>query len=132
MVSGSARLDGPHAVVLADERWRPTWSSSPPAPPPGAAGAVPDGERILTWRHLYDLPDLPSHLVVIGSGVTGAEFAGAYRALGSEVTLVSSRDRVLPGEDADAAAVLEVVFRRRGITVLNRSRAESVTNTGDG
>ena len=57
---------------------------------------MPDGERILTWRQLYDLPELPEELIVVGSGVTGAEFAGAYQALGSQVTLVSSRDRVLP------------------------------------
>jgi NAD(P)H dehydrogenase (quinone) len=68
----------------------------------------------------------------VGSGVTGAEFASAYQALGSAVTLVSSRDRVLPGEDADAAQVLEDVFTRRGMTVLGRSRAAAVKRTGDG
>ena len=71
----------------------------------------PDGERILTWTQLYNLRELPERLIVVGSGVTGAEFAGAYNALGAEVVLVSSRDRVLPGEDADAAELLEGVFR---------------------
>lgn len=93
--------------------------------------AVPDGERILTWQQIYDLVELPEHLVVIGSGVTGAELAHAYLGLGCAVTLVSSRDRVLPGEDADAANVLEDVFRRRGMTVLNRSRAQGVRRQGD-
>jgi pyruvate/2-oxoglutarate dehydrogenase complex dihydrolipoamide dehydrogenase (E3) component len=69
---------------------------------------------------------------VVGSGVTGAEFASAFTALGSQVTLVSSRDRVLPGEDADAANVLEDVFRRRGMTVLSRSRASQVRRTPSG
>ncbi len=95
-------------------------------------GSEPDGERILDWRQLYDLQELPEHLIVIGSGVTGAEFASAYRALGSDVTLISSRDRVLPGEDADAAEVLEDVFRRRGIAVLQRSRAAAVRRTAGG
>jgi pyruvate/2-oxoglutarate dehydrogenase complex dihydrolipoamide dehydrogenase (E3) component len=102
------------------------------ATPREIPGSEPDGERILSWRQLYDLPALPEHLIVVGSGVTGAEFASAYRALGCEVTLVSSRDRVLPGEDADAAAVLEDVFSRRGITVLNKSRAASATRTDAG
>ena len=44
--------------------------------------AVPDGERILDWRQVYDLPELPEHLIVVGSGVTGAEFASAYLAMG--------------------------------------------------
>lgn len=94
--------------------------------------AVPDGERILTWHQIYDLEAFPERLVVVGSGVTGAEFAGAYQALGSQVTLVSSRDRVLPGEDADAAAVVEAVFRRRGMTVVSNARAAAVTRTADG
>jgi dihydrolipoamide dehydrogenase len=93
--------------------------------------AQPDGERILTWEQVYDLDEVPSSLVVVGSGVTGAEFASGYLALGIPVTLVSSRDRVLPGEDADAAAVLEEVATRRGMTVLSRSRMESVTRSGD-
>ena len=94
--------------------------------------AMPDGERILDWRQVYDLTELPSHLVVIGSGVTGAEFASAYLAMGVQVTLVSSRERVMPHEDADAAMAIERVFRERGMTILNQSRAASVENTGDG
>ena len=94
--------------------------------------AVPDGERILDWRQVYDLDELPSHLVVVGSGVTGAEFASAYLAMGVRVTLVSSRERVMPHEDADAAMAIERVFRERGMTILNQSRAASVENTGDG
>ena len=68
----------------------------------------------------------------MGSGVTGAEFASAYNGLGSKVTLISSRDRVLPGSDTDAAEVLEGVFERRGVKVLSRSRAETVERTDDG
>ncbi|MBN3931044.1 NAD(P)H-quinone dehydrogenase [Streptomyces verrucosisporus] len=93
--------------------------------------ARPDGERILNWTQVYDLEEQPEELIVVGSGVTGAEFAGAYQALGSRVTLVSSRDRVLPGEDPDAAVVLEDVFRRRGMNVMSRSRAASAKRVGD-
>ena len=93
--------------------------------------ALPDGERILTWEQVYDLTEVPEHLIVVGSGVTGAEFASAYVALGIEVTLISSRKRVLPGEDADAAAVLEQVLTRRGMHLLSDSRMASVARTGD-
>ena len=88
--------------------------------------ALPDGERILTWKQLYSLSELPEHLVVVGSGVTGAEFMSAYHGLGSRVTLVSSREHVLPGQDADAAQVIEDVSVRRGIAVEARARATSV------
>ena len=94
--------------------------------------AVPDGERILTWQQIYSLTDLPERIVVIGSGVTGAELAQAFLGLGSGVVLVSSRDRVLPGEDADAATVIEEVFRKRGMEVLSRSRAAGVERTANG
>ena len=94
--------------------------------------AKPDGQRILNWTQLYNLEELPPKLIVVGSGVTGAEFASAYNGLGSDVTLISSRDRVLPGEDEDAANVLENVFDRRGVKVLQRSRAEAAEYTPDG
>ncbi|MET0426137.1 MAG: NAD(P)H-quinone dehydrogenase [Actinoplanes sp.] len=102
------------------------------ATPRVLATARPDGERILDWRQLYDLTELPEHLIVIGSGVTGAEFASAYLAMGVKVTLISSRERVMPHEDADAAMAIERVFRERGMTILNQSRGNSVVNTGDG
>ncbi len=95
-------------------------------------GARPDGDRILSWRDIYDLKELPEHLVVVGSGVTGAEFASGYSELGVPVTLVSSRDRVLPGEDPDAAEVVEQVFTSRGGTLVKQARAAAVRNTGDG
>lgn len=94
--------------------------------------AVPDGERILDWRQVYDLPALPRHLIVVGSGVTGAEFASAYLAMGVAVTLVSSRERVMPHEDPDAARAIERVFRDRGMTILGRSRAHAARRTDDG
>ena len=93
--------------------------------------SLPDGERILTWQQLYQLAELPRRLVVVGSGVTGAEFASAYQALGADVVLVSSRPHVLPGEDQDAAAVLESVFAKRGIEVVSEARAASVRRVGD-
>lgn len=94
--------------------------------------AAPDGKRILTWTQLYGLTELPEHLVVVGSGVTGAEFASAYRHLGSQVTLVSSRPHILPGQDADAAAVIELVFARNGITVHGNTRAIAAKATKNG
>ncbi|KHO23334.1 NAD(P)H-quinone dehydrogenase [Mycolicibacterium setense] len=94
--------------------------------------AAPDGERILNWRQLYDLDALPEHLVVVGSGVTGAEFVNAYTELGVTVTVVASRDQILPHEDSDAAAVLEEVFSERGVTLIKNARAESVTRTDGG
>ncbi|MDQ3734630.1 MAG: NAD(P)H-quinone dehydrogenase [Actinomycetota bacterium] len=93
-------------------------------------GGEPDGERILTWRQVYDLQDFPEHLVVVGSGVTGAEFASGYLEAGVPVTMVSSRDRVLPGEDADAAEVLEQVFMKRGGQIAKQARASGVRTDG--
>ncbi len=94
--------------------------------------AQPDGERILTWRQLYDLEALPDHLIVVGSGVTGAEFVNAYTELGVPVTVVASQDRVLPYEDADAALVLEESFSERGVQLVKNARAASVTRTDTG
>ena len=94
--------------------------------------APPDGDRILTWRQLYDLDSLPDHLIVVGCGVTGTEFANAYTELGVTVTVVASRDRVLPYEDADAAQVLEESFAERGVKLIKQARAQSVRRTDGG
>ncbi len=133
VIAGTGRLTAPGVVVTGDSEIKAdAVLIATGAMPKSLPGAEPDGERILTWRQLYDLTELPEELIVVGSGVTGAEFASAYQALGSQVTLVSSRDRVLPHEDADAAVLMEDVFRRNGMTVLGRSRATGVRTTGDG
>lgn len=136
VIPGTGRLDGPDAVVATigdgDERLpADAVLIATGASPRLLDFSPPDGERILTWEQVYDLDALPGRLIVIGSGVTGAEFASAYTALGVDVVLVSSRDRVLPGEDADAATVLEDVLTRRGMTVLSECRAQGVQRDGD-
>ena len=119
--------DGAEQVLDADVVLIATGASPRELP-----DARPDGNRILTWRQLYDLTDLPDHLIVVGSGVTGAEFVNAYTELGVTVTVVASRDQILPHEDSDAAAVLEDVFVVRGVTLVKNARAASVTRTNDG
>ncbi|MGO1768571.1 MAG: NAD(P)H-quinone dehydrogenase [Microbacterium sp.] len=140
VVSGHGRMEGDNAVVIStgpngtdfDRVEADTIVISVGSSPRELPSAKPDGKRILTWKQVYDLEAVPEHLIVVGSGVTGAEFASAYMNLGAKVTLVSSREQVLPGEDPDAAAVLEKVFTRGGMTLLAKSRAESVESTGDG
>ncbi|MGC0143559.1 MULTISPECIES: NAD(P)H-quinone dehydrogenase [unclassified Pseudactinotalea] len=137
LVDGTGRLDGPGAVIAETDQGRRRFAAdvillATGARPRVLPTAEPDGERILTWTQMYEAADDLEKLIVVGSGVTGAEFAGAYNALGVPVVLVSSRDRVLPGEDADAAELIETVFRRRGMDVMSRSRAAAVHRTGDG
>ncbi|HWH97527.1 MAG TPA: NAD(P)H-quinone dehydrogenase, partial [Pseudolysinimonas sp.] len=142
IVHGDGRLEDANTIVAStgrgaartdfDEISADTLIVAVGASPRVLPTAKPDGERIFTWTQLYSLESIPEHLIVVGSGVTGAEFASAYLALGARVTLVSSRDQVLPGEDSDAATVIENVFRRNGMTVLNKSRMASVERGGDG
>ena len=142
IVQGEGRLDGPTRVVVStgagskgtdfDEIDADTIVVSVGARPRTLKTALPDGERILTWTQLYTLDQAPEHLIVVGSGVTGAEFASAYVNLGSKGTLSYSRDQVMPNEDADAARVIEDVFTRSGMTVLSKSRADSVKRTKTG
>ncbi len=136
IVVGRGRLDGADRVVAETADGEHSFPADFALVATGARPrilpeAVPDGERILTWTQVYGLTELPQRLIVVGSGVTGAEFASAYGLLGVYVTLVSSRDRVLPGEDADAAQVLEDVWAQRGLEVLSKSRAQSVVRHGD-
>ena len=139
IINGTGRLDGNHHVIVeSNDGSKPerleakTIILAVGARPRTLPGAEPDGERIFTWTQLYNLKELPEHLIVVGSGVTGAEFASAYLSLDCKVTLVSSRDYVLPGEDMDAAVLIEEVFRREGMTIIKNSRADKIEKTSTG
>ena len=136
VIAGTGRLDGPQRVIAQTADGEETLPAdivlvATGAHPRELDSAPPDGERIFTWSQIYDLQEVPEHLVVVGSGVTGAEFASAYTALGVPVTLVSSRHQVLPGHDDDAARVIQQVFENSGMTVLNGARAVGAERAGD-
>jgi NAD(P)H dehydrogenase (quinone) len=138
LIRGRGRLAGEHRVVVdledgGEQELRPDYVLIAT----GSKARVlpffePDGERVLVSHQVYDLPEVPEKLIVVGSGATGAEFANAFVQFGSDVHLVSSRDLILPTEDPDAAQVIEDVFERRGMTILRRTRAQSCERTSDG
>jgi dihydrolipoamide dehydrogenase len=139
IINATGRLDGNHHVIAefndgseAERLEAKTIILAVGSRPRTLPGAEPDGERIFTWTQLYNLKELPEHLIVVGSGVTGAEFASAYLSLECKVTLVSSRDYVLPGEDMDAALLIEDVFRREGMNIMKNSRADKIEKTSTG
>ena len=136
LLQGTARLKGPHDVVVdtADGIEEVTGEAiliSTGSRPRIPEWAEIDGERILTTRQAYPPPELPEHLVVIGSGVTGVEFVHMFRSFGSKVTLIVSRQQVLPQKDHEVAAALEEDFLRRDIVLLKGARAAGIDRDGD-
>jgi pyruvate/2-oxoglutarate dehydrogenase complex dihydrolipoamide dehydrogenase (E3) component len=137
ILRGTARLKGPHEVIVdtedgitelrADALLLST-GSRPRVPD----FAEPDGERVLTTRQAYPPNELPEHLVVIGSGVTGVEFVHMFSSFGSEVSLLVSRQQVLPYKDPEVAAALEEDFLRRGVRLLKGARATGIDRGADG
>ncbi len=138
IVRGKGRLLGPNLVeatledgttesITADAILLSTGSR--PRIPDWCA---PDGERILTTRQAYPPPEIPEHLTVIGSGVTGVEFVHMFASFGSKVTLIVSRQHVLPDKDPEVAYELEQNFIDRGVTLLKGARSESIERVGDG
>src|SRR6202165_1241380 len=89
-------------------------------------------ERTPTPRQSSPPPDMPSHLIVIGPGVTGVEFVHMFSSFGSKVSLIVSRQQVLPSKDAEVAAALEDELLRRGVRLLKGARAESVERIDGG
>lgn len=138
LVHGLGRFTGPNSAVVVDSDGAETevefdhalisTGSKPRVP----EWAEVDGDRILTTRDAYDLPELPEHMIVIGSGVTGVEFVHIFETLGSKVTLVVSRQQILPHRDAEVAAVLEEDFIARGVKLVIGARAEAIKRTEDG
>jgi pyruvate/2-oxoglutarate dehydrogenase complex dihydrolipoamide dehydrogenase (E3) component len=137
LVSGCARFVGMHEVRVtgvdgADEviefDYALVSTGSRPRIPDWCA---PDGDRILTTRDCYPPKVFPESITVVGSGVTGVEFVHMFSSFGAKVSLVVSRQQVLPGKDPEVAAVLEEDFLRRGVRLLKGARAESIDRDPD-
>ncbi|WP_088308998.1 dihydrolipoyl dehydrogenase [Novosphingobium sp. B 225] len=111
---GSETLSAKHIIVATGARAR----DLPFAPA--------DGERVWTYRHAMTPKELPSKLLVIGSGAIGIEFASFYNDLGSEVTVVEMMDRIVPVEDAEVSAFLEKALKKQGMTVMTGAGVESL------
>ncbi|MGI9023208.1 MAG: dihydrolipoyl dehydrogenase family protein [Acidimicrobiales bacterium] len=136
MVRGTGRIAGPHEVVVdtgvgTEELHADAILVCTGTRPRVPDWCRPDGDRVLTTRHAYPPPMLPRHLVVIGSGVTGVEFVHMFRSFGCAVTLIVSRQQVLPDKDAEVAAALEDDFLRRDISLLKGARAVAIDRDGD-
>jgi NAD(P)H dehydrogenase (quinone) len=136
LVRGTGRLKGPHEVVVETAQGIEEVDADYVVIATGSRPRVPefasvDGERVLTTRQSYPPPEMPEHIVVIGSGVTGVEFTHMFESLGSKVTLIVSRQQVLPLKDPEVAAALEEEFLRRGVTLLKGARAGGIERDGD-
>jgi dihydrolipoamide dehydrogenase len=104
--------------------------------------AKADGKRIWTYRHAMVPEELPSRLLVIGSGAIGVEFASFYNDMGAEVTIVEAVDRVLPVEDAEVSDFVAKALARRKIRIMTGAgiealrpgakQVETVIKTADG
>jgi dihydrolipoamide dehydrogenase len=136
LLRGTGRLKGPHQIVVETASGIEELEADFIVVATGSRPRVPefapvDGERVLTTRQAYPPPELPEHIIVIGSGVTGVEFTHMFEALGSKVTLLVSRQQVLPLKDPEVAAALEEEFMRQGVTLLKGARACGIERTGD-
>ncbi len=94
--------------------------------------AKADGKRIWTYRHAITPRELPSKLLVIGSGAIGIEFASFYNDMGSEVTVVEMLDRIVPVEDADVSKFLEKALTKQGIKIIVGANVGAIENGAKG
>jgi dihydrolipoamide dehydrogenase len=94
--------------------------------------AKADGERIWTYRHAMTPKEMPTKLLVIGSGAIGVEFASFYSDMGAEVTVVEMLDRILPVEDHEVSEFMSKQLTKQGFRLLTKAGVEALTNTGKG
>lgn len=116
--------DGTTRVLTADTVVLSTGSRATIDPIPGLREAAP-----LTHIEMLETGQLPSHLIILGGGYIGLEFAQAMRRLGSAVTVVERNPRVLHHEDEDVSALLTTLLEREGVTFLTSTTVESVSGT---
>jgi dihydrolipoamide dehydrogenase len=117
---GTETLEAKHIIIATGARAREL------------PKAKADGKRIWTYRHAMVPPEMPTKLLVIGSGAIGIEFASFYNDLGADVTVVEMMDRIVPVEDADVSAFLQKALTKQGIKVLTGARIGAVTATDSG
>ncbi|MFC3713639.1 dihydrolipoyl dehydrogenase [Sphingoaurantiacus capsulatus] len=91
-----------------------------------------DGQRVWTYRHAMTPAEMPTKLLVIGSGAIGIEFASFYNDMGAEVTVVEMLDRIVPVEDADVSAFMEKAVTKQGIKILTKASVEKIETGLDG
>lgn len=137
MIRGVARFTGPNTVAVDGPDGTETIEFDAALVATGSRPRIPDwcepdGDRILTTRDCYPPKVIPESVTIIGSGVTGVEFVHMFSSFGAKVTLVVSRQQVLPGKDPEVAAVLEHEFMGRGVKLLMGARAESIVRESDG
>lgn len=135
VIEGIGKIVGPHHVVAETNHGKIDMEADAVLISTGSRPRIPDfakvdGERILTTRNAYPPPELPEHLIVVGSGVTGVEFVHMFSSFGCQVSLVVSRQQVLPQKDPEAAAILEDDFLRRGVRLLKGARATAIERDG--
>jgi dihydrolipoamide dehydrogenase len=94
--------------------------------------AKSDGKRIWTYRHAMTPSEMPTELLVIGSGAIGIEFASFYSDLGAKVTVVEMLDRIVPVEDAEVSDFLAKSLKKQGMTILTGAGVESLTPDANG
>lgn len=136
IVMGSARFTGTHSLVVETESGEREITFDAALIATGTRPRIPvwctpDGEHILTTRDCYPPKVFPESVTVIGSGVTGVEFVHMFASFGAKVSLVVSRQQVLPGKDPEAAAILEDDFLSRGVRLLKGARATEIDRTDD-
>lgn len=119
VIFGEAEVLDPCTVAVAEQRL----SAPRLVVATGSRPAVPDEvARVphLTNETLWDLAELPRHLIIVGGGPVGCEMAQAFRRLGSEVTVVT-RDRLLPRDDEEAAELVADALRAEGVSIVMKA-----------
>ncbi len=94
--------------------------------------AKADGKRIWTYRHAMTPPEMPTKLLVIGSGAIGIEFASFYNDMGAKVTVVEMLDRIVPVEDADVSEFLAKSLTKQGMDIRVSTGVQKISDTGNG
>ncbi|MGX7952721.1 dihydrolipoyl dehydrogenase [Tsuneonella sp. HG249] len=134
---GEGTLTGPTSLTVKGEKGEEQLTSKHVIVATGARArelpfAKSDGQRVWTYRHAMTPSEMPSKLLVIGSGAIGIEFASFYNDMGSEVTVVEMLDRVVPVEDADVSAFLEKSLTKQGMTIMTDAGVEGLTVGANG
>ena len=134
---GEGRLTGPTSLTVKGEKGEEKLTAKHVIVATGARArdlpfAPADGKRVWTYRHAMTPTEMPTKLLVIGSGAIGIEFASFYNDMGVDVTVVEMLDRIVPVEDEDVSAFLEKSLTKQGIAIMTGAGVEDISVSDSG
>ncbi len=129
---GQGRFIDSHTIAIGEEKVTAEKILIAVGGKPVKPASIPGIEHTITSREIFHVQEQPKHIVILGGGYIGAEFACILRGVGSEVTQIIRKDKILRGFDEDIRSEIQSQMQEHGINVINNAQDIAISKTDAG